>query len=610
MARSLHPMARGVVALGVLLGLAACDRGGGGADRSATAVDQGARDGTPMEGPTTPRWVYRDPQHPNPVAVVFVHGLFGDTIGTWRNASGRTMLDYLHDAPDIGDKVDVYAFGFTSLKAGQGSLKVGEAANKLDDYLVRDGVARYPQIVFVAHSMGGLVTLRTMIQHPEIAAKTPLLVFYATPHEGAEVTRIAQVIFNNNAAVKQMLPVDTNDYLQQLNEDWMRVRTLTPRPALVCAYETRPTDGVSIVPWSSGTRNCDEDSGIENSDHITIVKPVGPSAHAMVVLEKALQQHVLPNIDATAWDTPGIRDEQPGHWAYTLVRFADFNPVHIVNRSAIAQRYSLTSSDTETLLVTPDATSRSLAPGTEDVVGLVPIGDVQPAYAFHLRLGATTDRDVTARFADLDAAIAARNAKTNAVAEHMNAYLASDDNAAQLRALPPDEQNATLARLADEAIGQQAPKLPEGARLLVAADALRMLNLSNSAAAALATLQERDPATAQSASARHLAGVVAARTGKTDVLGPIAVPAVPEAEAVKPADLQATSAAQRDTLGTLADHLQTVPATQAEATVLRGDVLQASGDTAAAARAYSEAAAVGSTPVVRDRLQRVEAVHH
>jgi pimeloyl-ACP methyl ester carboxylesterase len=74
--------------------------------------------------------------------------------------------------------VDFYAFGFTS-KMFQRRLaeESARAAIKLNDYLQRDGVDKYDQIVFVAHSMGGLVTMRELISHPEIRAKTPLLVF-------------------------------------------------------------------------------------------------------------------------------------------------------------------------------------------------------------------------------------------------------------------------------------------------------------------------------------------------------------------------------------------------------------------------------------------------
>ena len=70
------------------------------------------------------------------VAVVFVHGLFGDTLGTWTHANGGTFFKYLKASPQVGAQVDVFAFGFTSKMLGSGSLDIREAANKLHEKFV------------------------------------------------------------------------------------------------------------------------------------------------------------------------------------------------------------------------------------------------------------------------------------------------------------------------------------------------------------------------------------------------------------------------------------------------------------------------------------------
>jgi hypothetical protein len=82
-----------------------------------------------------------------------------------------------------------------------------------------------------------------------------VLVFYATPHEGSQITTIGKVLLNN-PALQQMLPVDDDDYLQQINEDWVRVANATPHPVVTCAYEKKPVAGTIVVPWASSTRNC------------------------------------------------------------------------------------------------------------------------------------------------------------------------------------------------------------------------------------------------------------------------------------------------------------------------------------------------------------------
>ena len=147
----------------------------------------------------------------------------------------------------VGPKVDALAFGYTSNMLAEGSLDIQEAANKLHARLHFHGVFDYPAIVFVTHSMGGLVVLRELLTHREILAQVPGVVFYATPQEGSQITAIAQHVANN-PAIEQMLPADRNGYLRVLNDEW---RSLPKRPVVRCAYEKRPTAGVMIVPWES-----------------------------------------------------------------------------------------------------------------------------------------------------------------------------------------------------------------------------------------------------------------------------------------------------------------------------------------------------------------------
>lgn len=566
-------------------------------DETTTTTGGGVND-------TDPQWVYRDPQKPNKVAVVFVHGIFGDTKGTWTHDNGTSFFDYLHEAPGVGDKVDIYAFGFTSKMIGAGSLKIGEAAVKLNDYLVADGVDKYDQIVFVGHSMGGLITMRELVSRQSIRDKVPLLVFYATPHEGSQITNIAKYVVNNEA-VRQMFPVDANDYLQQLNEDWVTVRNGSPRPTMICAYEKKAIGPVLVVPWASSTRNCDEiGSAIEDSDHMTIVKPNRARHPSVIVLVNALNKYVMPSLDDenTAWDTPNLRKD-PEPWTYVIENAGKRNTVVFENRTAVPLRYSLAVDDQTFMLALPKDMPRTVAPGARDAVDLVLLNPLRNEYRLKLQLGSSPERIVVARIPDMAAAIAQRNELDVGTAQRINTFLATGDNEARFKALPAEQQHETLVTLANEAVASQQPGLPPEAQLVLTADTLTSLNLSNSAAVALGSVEQKYPETAKAASVRRLAGVVSTRTGKTDVLE-AGVPRVPEAEATKPVDLSTTTEAQRRELSTLADRLRTVPATEAEASVLKGDVLRASGDQAAAARVYTEASTVEATPVVRDRLRR------
>ena len=588
-------------ALCLALLLSACpgNRGDGPTDPGGTGSIESP---PPTDGNNVnaPGWVYPGK---NKIAVVFVHGSFGDTRGTWTNAARKTFFDYLHETHGVGDKVDIYAFGFTSEMIAGGSLKIGEAANKLHEFLAFHDVDDYEQIVFVAHSMGGLITMRELISHPEIARKTPLLVFYATPHEGSQITNIATHVVNN-PAVRQMFPVDNNDYLQQLNEDWVRVKQSVPHPTMVCAYETADTGPTRIVQWSSSTRNCDKPGiAIENTNHTTIVKPKGPEDTAVVVLVNALKEYVMPTMDPAAWDTPDFRDEQ-GQWTYDIRDINGRNGAVIANRGQIPQRYALELVDAADMVMSPETMPRYVAPGARDEVRLILVNDLKPQYRMKLRLGSSPERMVLARIADMDAAVAARNDRKEATAETINTWLASGDNEAQFKLLPAPEQHQKLAEIADTAIARQHPDLSPSTRLLVTADTLAAMNLSNSAGAALTQMEARYPATAKLQSTRQLAGVVAAQTGRPDVLKTVEVRAVPLEEAAPAAELDSASNAQREAMSQLAERLRTIPATESEALLLRGDVLRASGEQEAAKQAYTEATQVEATPLSRARVRR------
>ncbi len=236
---------------------------------------------------TDPQWVEQATPHAK-VAVVFVHGIFGDTLGTWTSANGTTFFQLLKKDPGVGPKVDVFAFGYTSSMIKSGSFDIREAANKLHESLEFKGVLQYPTVVFVAHSMGGLVVLQHLLMYRDLLEKVPLIVLYATPQEGAQIATIAEKVANNPALV-QMFPADRNGYLQQLNDEWGLLPT---RPRVVCSYEKIATGGVMVVPWSSATRFCDGAPSAIPANHIDIVKPDRADHESAVVLINAFNRYV------------------------------------------------------------------------------------------------------------------------------------------------------------------------------------------------------------------------------------------------------------------------------------------------------------------------------
>lgn len=250
----------------------------------------------PISNTTDPQWVHQKNPHAT-VALVFVHGIFGDTLKTWTSDNGTRFFDLVDRDPDLGPRVDSFAFGYTSKVIGSGSFDIEEAANRLHIYLSEKGVLDYPKVVFVAHSMGGLVVLRELLTHRELLKRVPLILFYSTPQEGAQIATIAEKVANN-PALEQMLPADKDGYLRQLNDEW-KALDAAERPHIRCAYEKQPTRGIMVVPWTSATRFCDGTTFAVDADHLAIVKPDGPEHASMVFLSDALKPVLPPDLTQT-----------------------------------------------------------------------------------------------------------------------------------------------------------------------------------------------------------------------------------------------------------------------------------------------------------------------
>lgn len=560
---------------------------------------------------TDPRWVSQATPH-KPVAVVFIHGIFGDTLGTWAvDDQHSSFFDYLKSS-DVGDKVDVFAFGFTSKMFGEGSLDINEAATKLEQQLKFHRVADYDTIVLVAHSMGGLITMKMLSNRLDLLPKVPLLVFYGTPQSGAEISRVADTVADkvtrglvSNGALKTMYPADRDAYMRDLNEDWVRVRASQTPPALICAYEKSKTFGVMIVPWTTATRHCTEvPSAIAGADHITIVKPDRQNHDSVVLLVNAIRDHVLPRLDASSWETPDMRQEGD-IWVYALTSVIAPSGTNLRNRSQVLQQVSASAMEPNWMLLLPQG-PQFVAAGGHGVLQMMPIRELQPQYRIRLKLGAAPERTVVARIVDMPAALAARAMRDAAVIALLNAELETSEQVEAFNALSEPEQHKRVSQLAESAIAAQSGDLPESARLLVTADTLASIGLNQAATFTLQETERRYPAIANTQSARHLAGVVAAQSG-ADVYRVIDNPPIELDVVDEPTNLQSIQADQRSWTQ-LAERMQSVPAMKSEGLTMKGDVLRAQGDVAGARNAYQEAAQLEPSPLLTVKQAQVERV--
>jgi pimeloyl-ACP methyl ester carboxylesterase len=584
---------RSVLAALVLGCVAACacgSRGGGGSTAGAVAANT-----------TEPTWVVRQSPRAQ-LAVVFIHGIFGDTIGTWTNANGARFFDLVNTVPGVAGKADILAFGFPSNMFQAGSFDIREAANRLHLRLDSEGVLDYQHIAFVAHSMGGLVVLRELLTHPEVRDKVPVIVFLGTPQEGSDITRIARYVANN-PALAQMTPADGNDLLKTLSDEWNSV-PVARRPHVRCAYEKLPTFGVLIVPWSSATRFCEGAPPAINANHLDLVKPDRADRDSVVVVTTALKAYVLNRALEPRLETPDFRAEN-GQTVMDLASAVGRQSARLVNAGGASLHFTLAEISDPALFVWPDDTPKELpANSTTNMFLALGIGARATEYQFLLRSDVAPDRRVTVRVPSLAAVRSEQMRRVQDVAGGLESLLADDSDGPRLRSFSADDGRASASMLAAarDRVARDSPDLPSSAQWTLTADVLNAMNWPGLAAGALREAEKASPAAARTPGVRHLAATVAALSGDPRVFAQAPTPALTAQEVAQLPDANLLVGADAARAARLATQLRQVPALKALGLSLDGDVKAAAGDHDAARRSLEEAATIRRTPSVSRRL--------
>jgi hypothetical protein len=242
------------------------------------------------QGSTTPQEVkspgvsHYERKDNKPRVVVFIHGIFGDATDTWTCGSTGAYWPKLLLKDSAFDDSDVYVVDYDSPYLGN-TMTIDEVVSSLSTRLEADRVFDHREVVFVAHSLGGLIAQRFLLTHRVLAAKVPFIYFFSTPETGAQIAALGRA-FSRDPLLKAMLPGNSNDYLLNLENEWIASGFSAKR---FCAYEKKTFNGVLVVDRLSGTRNCTSMTPLPiNADHLSIVKPCDERADAYLALRNAV----------------------------------------------------------------------------------------------------------------------------------------------------------------------------------------------------------------------------------------------------------------------------------------------------------------------------------
>lgn len=208
----------------------------------------------------------------NSTVIIFVHGVSGDPTSTWTNVNRAYWPDLLKNDPDF-DKANIYMINYSSPVMAK-AYSINELAECMWRDLQSDKVLNHSKLIFIAHSMGGLVTREFLLKYKDYADKVSLggfLYFFATPTSGSSIARVMNYL-SQNPQYGKMVPLKSDDSLADIQRNWLASEQMTRIPSYG-SYEAKDTFGVMLVEQESATHLCNRPVGPIDKNHIDIVKP-------------------------------------------------------------------------------------------------------------------------------------------------------------------------------------------------------------------------------------------------------------------------------------------------------------------------------------------------
>jgi pimeloyl-ACP methyl ester carboxylesterase len=214
--------------------------------------------------------------------IVFVHGIFGNSVETW--TTGTNYWPEMLSKDNDFEGSDIYVLQYPTKP--DTTFSIDELSESMRLRLRDAGIENKKRIVFLTHSMGGLVARAYLLKYRAVAERVSFMYFFSTPTTGSQLASLAAVASSNPQLVKMKVNIST-DYLGDLLRQWLAAGFQFPT---YCAYEKRKTFGIEVVTFESGSALCNKALDPIDADHLSIVKPSDKNAESYVAFKAAFQQ--------------------------------------------------------------------------------------------------------------------------------------------------------------------------------------------------------------------------------------------------------------------------------------------------------------------------------
>jgi pimeloyl-ACP methyl ester carboxylesterase len=228
-------------------------------------------------------------------SVVFVHGILSNSESAWCNSKGETWPSFLAEEPDF-QQIGIYAFDYYTTPFS-GSYSLGNVVDALKEHLRFDGLYKAQRLIFVCHSMGGIVVRKFIVdrQLDILSAGIRIGLFLvASPSLGGSYATLFSklLFFLHNSQLNALKFSQDNSWLNDLDTTFrnlfQRAMKGESEGYVLSIFGKELVEDKfiafkkwwrkQIVPPFAGATYFGEAIRIPESDHFSIAKPTDRAA--------------------------------------------------------------------------------------------------------------------------------------------------------------------------------------------------------------------------------------------------------------------------------------------------------------------------------------------
>lgn len=215
-------------------------------------------------------------------AVIFLHGVLSSSDTCWKNANGTDWPSLLAREASTKD-IGIYLFSYrTNLFSG--TYRLGDAVDALKEHMRLDNVFDCRRLIFVAHSMGGLITRKLLVEQVTEFRDRKIAIgifLVASPSLGSNYANLlaplARLLGHTQADALRFS--HNNAWLMDLDKEFTNLKEagtlrLFGKELVEDVFITfKGLFRTQVVEPFSGARYFGEPFKVPGSDHFSIAKP-------------------------------------------------------------------------------------------------------------------------------------------------------------------------------------------------------------------------------------------------------------------------------------------------------------------------------------------------